>query len=51
MGFSRLGGRQPEFMVAIGFSEDLVFNPGLGMEQSRRDIRALDIDHKSNLSL
>ena len=35
----------------ICFGEELVFDFGFEAEQSRHDIRALDVDYKSDLSL
>ena len=37
--------------MPVGFNEDPVFNFGFEAKQSRHDIRALDVDHKPDLSL
>jgi len=51
MGLCRSRECKPQFFVHIGFCEDLVFNFGFEVEQSRHGIRALDVDHESDLSL
>ena len=51
VGFGRSGKSQLELMVVTGFGEDLVFDFSLEAEQRRHDVRALDVNHKSDLSL
>jgi hypothetical protein len=51
VGFSGSGKSQLELMAVIGFCEDFVFYFGLEAEQRRHDVRAFDVNYKSDLSL
>jgi len=51
VGFSRSRECKHQFFVHVGFGEGLVFDFGFEAEQSRHNIRALDFDHESDLSL
>ena len=51
VGFSRSRERKFQVFVQIGFGEYLVFGFGLEAEQSRHDVRTLNVNHESDLSL